>query len=448
MPKQLVVKALEIRDDEKNVYVEGYASAAVEDLEGEIISEEALQKVAKELTKEPYNKVFLDHAPMKFNANFEEKLPIGKIVEAATREVEGKLKLWMKLIMNKAHPYFEVVYKSIKEGFLNAFSIGFQVLQRKGRVITDLKILEVSLVGIPANPEAIVEEVYEKMLDGLEVKGVVPSHPWNYSKDEQSGWTKPNLSDFTDKSWDELTDAEKRSIAGHFAWAAKMPPENYTDLKLPHHDPKTHKVVWRGVVAAMAALLGARGGVDIPAEDKQKVYNHLARHYRDDFGREPPKLKELEEFFAELKEIEDVDGKNDQSHLKSLISQQQNMEEFEKKIKELEATNSELSEKISELEAKVAELEAENTKLKEDNERLSNQVKQYVEREKAELIEKIKALTDEANEELKKKDVAELKEFYLTLLETKVIKTKSLPPKVKVVGEEGGEGEVDFKGVF
>ena len=57
-------------------------------------------------------------------------------------------------------------------------------------------------------------------------------------------------------------------------------------------------------------------------------------------------------------------------------------------------------------------------------------------------------MTDEANEELKKKDVAELKEFYLTLLETKVIKTKSLPPKVKVVGEEGGEGEVDFKGVF
>lgn len=285
-------------------------------------------------------------------------------------------------------------------------------------------------------------------MDNAETKGVVPSHPWKYNKDEQGGWSKPTLNDFTDKSWEELSDEEKRSIAGHFAWTPKMPPERFTDLKLPHHDPKTHAVNWRGVVAAMAALLGARGGVDIPAEDKQKVYNHLARHYRDDFGREPPKLKELEEFFAELKEIEDVDGENDQSHLKSLILQQQNMEEFEKKIKELEATNSELSEKIGELESKVAELEAENTKLKEDNERLSNQVKQYVEREKAELIEKIKALTDEANEEeLKEKDVAELKEFYLTLLETKVIKAKSLPPKVKVVGEEG-EKEVDFKGVF
>jgi len=47
---KLVVKTLETREDEKNVYVEGYASASVEDIEGEIISEEALQKVAEELT--------------------------------------------------------------------------------------------------------------------------------------------------------------------------------------------------------------------------------------------------------------------------------------------------------------------------------------------------------------------------------------------------------------
>lgn len=46
---------------------------------------------------------------------------------------------------------------------------------------------------------------------------------------------------------------------------------------------------------------------------------------------------------------------NEATALKSLISQQQNMEEFEKKIKELEATNSKLSEEVNELKAKVAE---------------------------------------------------------------------------------------------
>jgi hypothetical protein len=42
----------------------------------------------------------------------------------------------------------------------------------------------------------------------------------------------------------------------------------------------------------MAALKGARGGVDIPAEDKQAVYNHLRRHY-EEFGKEAPEFSEL-----------------------------------------------------------------------------------------------------------------------------------------------------------
>ena len=37
--------------------------------------------------------------------------------------------------------------------------------------------------------------------------------------------------------------------------------------KLPHHRASDLKAVWRGVAAAMGALLGARGGVDIPDGD-------------------------------------------------------------------------------------------------------------------------------------------------------------------------------------
>ncbi|MEM0050681.1 MAG: hypothetical protein QXW39_09150, partial [Candidatus Bathyarchaeia archaeon] len=42
----------------------------------------------------------------------------------------------------------------------------------------------------------------------------------------------------------------------------------------------------------MQALLGARGGVDIPAADRRSVYVHLARHYAQ-FDREPPPLEAL-----------------------------------------------------------------------------------------------------------------------------------------------------------
>ncbi len=409
---ELIVKDLSVSDlsNDKNVYVEGYASAAVKDLYDEVITEEALKDAAKELTREPYNKVFLNHK--------HDDIPIGKIIEAEVRN--GKL--WVKLTLNKAHPMFETVYRSLKEGFLDAFSIGFKTLAKRGNRITKLKIVEVSLVGIPANPEAVVENVYEKNFEPEEVRGIVPSHPWKYGKDDKSSWKKPTLSDFTDKSWEELSDSEKRSIVGHYAWSPKPIPDRFTDLKLPHHDPKTHAVVWNGVRAAMAALFGARGGVDIPSADRRPVYNHLAKHYKE-FGKEPPEFHMLEELrikcggaIPEFIFYKILDGHLD---LKSLISADENMEDLEVRLKELEAENQRLREEIDQLKAKLAE---------------------YEEKEKAEIIEKIKnvakiakAEIDEA--ELKKANVIELKLLYADLAD-KALSTKQVAEKVKVVSDE------------
>ncbi len=50
------------------------------------------------------------------------------------------------------------------------------------------------------------------------------------------------------------------------------------------------KVVWRGVVAAMTVVNGARGGVDIPDADRRKVYDHFAAHYAG-FDEEPPEFR-------------------------------------------------------------------------------------------------------------------------------------------------------------
>jgi|Deesub1362A_J573_1020465.scaffolds.fasta_scaffold03185_2 hypothetical protein len=77
-----------------------------------------------------------------------------------------------------------------------------------------------------------------------------------------------------------------------FAWYDASDPENFGSYKLPHHDVEDGKlvVVWRGVVAAMAALMGARGGVDIPDSDRKAVYNHLAAHY-EQFEKEAPEFK-------------------------------------------------------------------------------------------------------------------------------------------------------------
>ena len=67
------------------------------------------------------------------------------------------------------------------------------------------------------------------------------------------------------------------------------PPHEKGAYKLPHHEliDGELRVVWRGVVAAMTVVNGARGGVDIPQGDLRRVYDHLAAHYGE-FDEEPP----------------------------------------------------------------------------------------------------------------------------------------------------------------
>ena len=112
--------------------------------------------------------------------------------------------------------------------------------------------------------------------------GVAPSDVSKKKAQEDEKWNAPTLSDFTDKSWEDLTDTEKTNIAGHFAWAAEMPPATYGDLKLPHHNT-SGEIVWRGVANAAARLSQS----SIPSEDISKVQAHLGAHYKA-FDKIPP----------------------------------------------------------------------------------------------------------------------------------------------------------------
>lgn len=196
--------------------------------------------------------------------------------------------------------------RRIERGVVNQMSFAFDVIREDWdleadppeRTLLEVRLWDVSVVTFPAYVDTVASvRMDDRVRSVLESRGVVPSDVSEELAPEDTPWQAPSLSDFTDQPWDELSDAEKRRIAGHFAWAPEMPPERYTDLKLPHHRPEDGAVVWRGVAAAMAALFGARGGVDIPAADRRRVYEHLARHYRQ-FDREPPEFKEASWFPA------------------------------------------------------------------------------------------------------------------------------------------------------
>jgi hypothetical protein len=104
--------------------------------------------------------------------------------------------------------------------------------------------------------------------------------------------------DGTDKLDRLREDGGWESVARAHAWydtgedPEHDPPQEKGAYKLPHHEliDGDLKVVWRGVVAAMTVVNGARGGVDIPERDRRKVYDHLAAHYAE-FDEEPPDYK-------------------------------------------------------------------------------------------------------------------------------------------------------------
>ena len=81
-------------------------------------------------------------------------------------------------------------------------------------------------------------------------------------------------------------------------------PEVKGAYKLPHHKivGGSVKTVWRGVAAAMAALLGSRGGVDIPSSQKRAVYDHLAFHYKE-FEKDVPEYRDVKAEYPDGDEI-------------------------------------------------------------------------------------------------------------------------------------------------
>ncbi len=67
-------------------------------------------------------------------------------------------------------------------------------------------------------------------------------------------------------------------------------PTSPTTYKLPHHEGPGGPANVRACIAGIAALNGARGGVDIPAQERPAVWRHLARHLAD-AGRDAPELR-------------------------------------------------------------------------------------------------------------------------------------------------------------
>ncbi|MEM4728027.1 MAG: hypothetical protein QXD04_07225, partial [Candidatus Bathyarchaeia archaeon] len=132
----------------------------------------------------------------------------------------------------------------------------------------------------------------EAVVQSHETPKAPETHEWDADAADQRirRWASSDGSGDKDKiDWTRYRQA--------FAWYNDEDPENFGSYKLPHHDivDGELRVVWRGVASAMAALMGARGGVELPTGDRRGVFQHLARHYAQ-FDREPPEFESYLEY--------------------------------------------------------------------------------------------------------------------------------------------------------
>lgn len=166
--------------------------------------------------------------------------PIGKATEI--KMGPDSLSVKIQFVPESTDPFAGKVAKLVEQGFLKTVSVGFMVYKSEPLTVEDLAqrpemkygqrlhgdLLEVSIVPVPANPEALNENAYAEVISrGFHLKP---------------------------------TEAKSRF--------------------LPYVDAKG-SVSPRLLRASIAAALGARGGVKITDVDPSAALNHLYRVAKD-----------------------------------------------------------------------------------------------------------------------------------------------------------------------
>jgi len=116
--------------------VEGFASTEALDCQNEVVKYTALEKALPDY--------------MKFGniREMHQASAVGKTVMAAVDKVKKGLWIKAKIVDKDA-------WEKVKEGVYNGFSIGGNVVSKIGNAIEELRLVEISVVDRPANPEAL-----------------------------------------------------------------------------------------------------------------------------------------------------------------------------------------------------------------------------------------------------------------------------------------------------
>ena len=168
------------------------------------------------------------------------------------------------------------VFALMKQGVISDMSIGFFIKnstideELRIRKIDEIRLVEISLVDLPANPGANVLEV-KTVTPFLDLPLADQDRPWDSDAAVQ------RVRAFTDSQ-----DEPSRDYRRAFMWFDGDDAENFGAYKLPYADVINGRLmaVPRALFAIRGVLSGARGGVDIPEADQTRIKRNVNRYFR------------------------------------------------------------------------------------------------------------------------------------------------------------------------
>lgn len=253
----------DIKSVEDNGIVEGYAAVfGNKDLGNDIIDPGAFKKTINERKNVP---LLWYHQPPEV---------LGLVFEMEEDNKGLKSRSQINLDTQLGREKFSL----IRQGAIKGMSIGFEAIKETWdgtvRRLKEIRLWEISLVTFPMNPLAQVTGI----------KAVVPYQDLPLAdKDREwdAGEARKRLADWAGDDMDEYRKG--------FLWYDEENADNLTAYKLPIADVIDGRLyaVPRAIIAAAAAIQGARGGVDIPASDVPGVKNHIEKYYKK-MDKTPP----------------------------------------------------------------------------------------------------------------------------------------------------------------
>jgi len=155
-----------------------------------------------------------------------------------------------------------------------------------------MALWETTLTTLPAMPDARVE-----------AKSVVPFQDLPIAPDD-TVWNAPAAASRVSE-WAGGPDKEKVDWGKYkkaFLWFDEDNPTKFGSYKLGIGDivGGSLKAIPKAIFSVAGVLNGARGGVDIPSDDKDKIWNQLQRYYKK-MDKEMPEKASLDFTKMELK---------------------------------------------------------------------------------------------------------------------------------------------------